>query len=319
MSTNTKDGLLRKISALLAKAESSEHEGERDVFLAKADELMMKYSVELWQLAQTQDRSDGRKPLIQDFDFQFAFESGPFPEICDDLWSLFCSVARHTNCVVVFHAQHQSGLTKQHQQYTVPIIGTDLDLGYMTFLFTHLMTELVVQLHPRVDSNLPYEENLRKFREAGWGWLEVAKVMQEAGFDLGMSISDARHKEAHAYRRYCKRMGIEQNYAHFKTYRRNFAAGWVGRVIVRLTEMRSASTASLGTGLEVAIREQLDINREFMLGEFGAPGVQRGGLVRSGRKFDAAARGAGRAAGDRANIIANPGKGITGRNKALGK
>ena len=320
VTTDKKDDLLRKISGLLAKAESSEHEGERQVFMAKADELMMKYNIELYELAASQDRTDQRTPIIHDFDYKFAFESGPFPEISDDLWSLFCAVARHTNCLIVFHRQHFSGVAKSSRQYTVPIIGTDLDLGYMTLLFTSLMTQLVETLHPSVDKNKSYEENLRTFREAGWGWLEVAAKMQEAGYDLGMSVSDARHKEAHAYRRWCKATGVEQNYAHFKTFRRNFASGFVSRVAVRLNEMRQETVTSLGTGLELALRDQSLINQDFMTAEFGSPGMSRGGsLARSSRKFDSAAYTGGRAAGSNARIVANPGKGVSGGGKHLGK
>src|SRR5439155_27209737 len=124
---------------------------------------------------------------------------------------MFVSVSRYTNCSIVYHKQHFSGEQKVYKTGTVPVIGTEADLGYMTLLFTSLMTQLIEATHPKVDTNIGYEENLRKFREAGWVWLEVAKVMQQAGYDLGMSVSDARHKEAHAYRRWVKKMGIEQN------------------------------------------------------------------------------------------------------------
>jgi len=314
-----KDDLLRQIAGLLAKAESTEFEGERDSFLAKADELMMKYSIELWELDEANKmRIDARKPVIRDFDYTWAFGSGPFPEIADALWSLFCSVAGHANCSVVFHKQHYSGETGQYKTGIVPVIGTESDLGYMTLLFSSLMTQLVDKIHPRVDKNKGYEENLRTFREAGWGWLEVAKVMQEAGYDLGMTVSDARHKEAHAYRRWCKRAGIDQNYAHFKTYRRNFGYGFVSVLDTRFREMRVTTAKSLGSGMELALRDQREINREFMYAEFPDMGGRRGSLVKDNRKYDSAAMSAGRAAGQSANITVNPSKGVKDR-KTIGK
>jgi len=315
-----KDSLLRQISGLLAKAESTEFEGERQSFMAKADELMMKYSVELWELEQAnQGRIDQRQPVIRDFDYGFAFESGPFPEIADALWSMFCGVARHANCVIVFHKQHYSGESRMAKGNVVPIIGTESDLGYFTLLFTSLMTQLVDAIHPKVDPNKGYEENLRTFREAGWGWLEVAKVMQEAGYDLGMTVSDARHKEAHAYRRWCKRVGVDQNYAHFKTYRRNFGAGFASQIDTRLREMRVKVAESVGSGMELALRDQLEINREFMFVEFPMSGSTRGGsIAKSSRKFDSAAYTGGNAAGKNANISVHPAKGVKGR-KSIGK
>lgn len=44
------DDIKAKIRALLAKAESSEHEGEASLFLAKAQELMAKHQLELFEL-----------------------------------------------------------------------------------------------------------------------------------------------------------------------------------------------------------------------------------------------------------------------------
>lgn len=44
------DSIKNKIRALLAKAESTEHEGERDLFLAKAHELLEKHQLDLFEL-----------------------------------------------------------------------------------------------------------------------------------------------------------------------------------------------------------------------------------------------------------------------------
>jgi hypothetical protein len=313
MTSSKKDDLLRKIAGLMAKAESSEFEGERQVFMAKADELMMKYSIELWELSQRESGNlSERTPIIMDFDYSWAFSSGPFPEICDALWSMFQSAAGQATCSIVFHKQHFSGETKQHKSYTIPVIGTDADLGYLSLLFTSLMTQLIEATHPKVDPNKLYEENLRTFREAGWGWLEVAKVMQDAGYDRGMTVSAARHKEAHAYRRYCKKAGIEQNYANFKTYRRNFAAGFAGRVSARLAAMRQETGEHLGTGMEIALRDQRKVNADFMFAQFPQDGRNRTSMVRDSRRFDSAAYSGGRAAGDKANISISPSKGVKG-------
>src|SRR5262245_35849203 len=316
----TKDDLLRMISGLLAKAESTEFEAERETFMRAADNMMMKYNIELWELAQSQDRTDQRKPVIQDWDYSFAFQSGPFPEICDDLWSLFCSVASHTNNLIVFHKQHYSGETKMSKGNVVPVIGTEYDLGYMQLLFSSLMTQLIETLHPKVDHSISYERNLQKFREAGWSWPEVGKVMQAGGFLADKAPKWAYDKMTRDYRAWCKRAGVPQNYNHFKTYRRNFATGFVNVVGQRFRDMRVESGKSLGSGMEIALRDQRQINREFMYAEFPQTSTGRGGgtIARSSRKYDSAAMDAGRSAGAKANITINPGKGLKDR-KAIGK
>jgi hypothetical protein len=200
----------------------------------------------------------------------------------------------------------------------VPVVGTESDLGYLSLLFSSLMTQLIDATHPKVDKGRSYEENLRAFREAGWGWLEVAAKMQEAGYDLGMTVSDARHKEAHAYRRWCKKVGVEQDYANYKTYRRNFATGFAGRIGARLADLRTASVAGNGSGggMELVLRDQAKINQEFMFAEFPMSGATRGGsIAKASRKLDNAAIAAGRNAGDRANISVNPAAGLKDRKR----
>jgi len=152
--------------------------------------------------------------------------------------------------------------------------------------------------------------------EAGWGWLEVAKVAQDAGVDTGMSVSDARHKQAHAYRRWCKRTGHPQDYANFKTYRRNFADGFAARIHGRLSEARMTTAEHVGNGMEIALRDQAKINLDFINEMFPPDGRKRtGSLAKDNRKFDSAAYNGGRAAGDRANITSNPSKGLGGRKE----
>jgi hypothetical protein len=312
MVANQKDDLLRKIAGLMAKAEATEFESERQAFMQKADELMVKHSIELWELAQAgKGKVSERQPIIKDFDYSWAFESGGFPEIHEALWSLFISTASYATCAIVYHKQHYSGEKRAYQGNIVPVIGTEADLGYMSLLFTSLMMQLVDATHPKVSNNKSYEENLRTFREAGWGWLEVAAAMQQAGYDTDKSVSDARHKQAHAYRRYCKREGIEQNYANYKTYRRNFAEGFASTVALRLQEMRAQTAKNVGSGMEIALRDQREVNRDFMMGEFPSDGRRVGGssMVKS-RKFDSSAYSGGRSAGQKANITVNPGKGM---------
>jgi hypothetical protein len=325
MTDDKRSDLLRKIQGLLAKAEATEHEGERQVFMAKADELMMKYRVELWELQQKQQgRIAEREPVVKDFDYSFAFQGGPFPEISDSLWSLFCVVASHTNCVVIFHKQHYSAERKTHASRTIPVIGTESDLGYMALLFSSLMTQLIEQVRPHYDPNKTYEENLRMFKEAGWNWLETAKAMQDAGFHTDVTTDKARHLTAHAYRRWCKRFGIDQNYSNWKTYRRNFSEGFVGRVGHRMYEMREAqkATADTGNGMDLVLRDQREINLAFMEDLFPKPesNGKKGAMVRDTRKFDSAAYYGGAAAGDKANISGSPGRGVRpGEGRSLPK
>jgi hypothetical protein len=313
--------MMRIIQGLLAKAESTTAEGERASFIAKADELMMKHRIELWELQQHQSgRISEREPVIRDFDYKFAFESGPFSEISDALWSMFLSTARYCNCSVVFHKQHYSGERKEYASYVVPVIGTESDLGWFSLLFSSLMTQLIDQIRPKYDPSKDYYQNLRTFKEAGWNWLETAAEMQRNGFHTDVTTDKARHLTAHAYRRWCKSAGVEQNYSNWKTYRRNFGSGFAATISKRLSELQYENVQAAGESMAIALRDQREINSEFMNEVF--PFVASNGkhsMVRDNRKFDSAAYGGGQSAGAKANISANPGKGVKGSGgKALG-
>ena len=315
MSTTTSNSdLLRKIQGLLAKAEATTFEHERDAFIAKADELMMKHRIELWEVQQHQSgRISEREPIIRDFDYKFAFESGGFAEIADPLWSIFLATARYCGCLVVFHKQHYSGERKEYASYTVPVIGTETDLGWFTLLFSSLMTQLVDQIRPKYDPNKGYEENLRTFKEAGWNWLEIGELMQQHGFHTDVTTDKARHLTAHAYRRWCKRTGVEQNYSNWNTYRRNFGSGFATAISSRLSDMQADTIKKDASGgMELALRDQGQINRDFMMSEFPAESSsgKRYAMVRDNRKFDTAAYTGGRSAGAKANISGSPGKGV---------
>jgi len=55
MTTQNKDTLAAKIAALLAKANSSEFEAERDAFMAKADQLMRDYQISMADVNNARD------------------------------------------------------------------------------------------------------------------------------------------------------------------------------------------------------------------------------------------------------------------------
>jgi hypothetical protein len=314
MSTPSNSDLLRRIQKLLAQAEGTPYEAERDTFFKAADNLMMKHRIELWEVQQHQTgRISEREPIIRDFDYQFAFDSGGFAEIADPLWSMFLATARFCGCLVVFHKQHYSGETRTYKSYTVPVIGTESDLGWFTLLFTSLMTQLVEQIRPKYDPDKGYEENLRTFKEAGWNWLEIAALMQQHGWHTDVTTDKARHLTAHAYRRWCKRTGVEQNYSNWNTYRRNFGAGFANSISSRLTDMQADTIKKDSTGgMEIALRDQGQINRDFMIAEFPveASSGRKYALVRDNRKFDSSAYTGGRSAGAKANISGSPGRGV---------
>jgi hypothetical protein len=149
-----------------------------------------------------------------------------------------------------------------------------------------LMTEYAIeawQMDPKPSDKLSYEENLAMLKEAGLGWPEITRLMVNAGmleykvtttkqysFNEGKEVNvelakpwmERKNyaKPAHDYRNWCKKTGTPQSYTDWRTYRRNFADGYVDAVDRRLRVMRreqrgAYDAAHEAGGMELVVRD----------------------------------------------------------------
>lgn len=296
MTEDKKAKILDKVRKLLAKAASTPYEGEAQTFREKADELMAIYAIEAWQVKE--GSPERMEPVSRGFDMEWYWSAGPIGE---QLWWLLQACAGHARCVVVYYKVGY----KQ-----VPVVGMEADLDYMDMLFTDLMIQLVSAIDPKPDPKGDYHNELRRQREAGKSWDAAAKAMLDAGFDPLPDVElfgKKRDKMIRDYRGWCKRTGVEQSYNHYKTYGRNFAAGWVLEVRSRMSEMRKRSQGEAEpTGsMALALRDYRQIVREAAEEMFPKPEQESTSLVRDNRKVDYSARGAGSTEGKKARIASN--------------
>ena len=304
--SDRKADILRKVRALLAKADSTPYDGEAQVFRQKADELMTAYAIEVWQLET--GAVDDRTPIKSLVDLDWWYKASDM--IDSQLWSLFWSVYTHNRCVIVVE---KHGVEKGR---AVPVVGLPADLDYSDMLFTSLMVDLMKQIDPYPDPNGDYHEQLRRMRDAGLNWHEVVARMQKAGFGTDETPAKAYHTMSHDYRRWCKRTGTPQNYAHWKTWRRNFSTGYVSKVADRLFEMRQRTNASAGNGMELALRDIRQVVKDAVLEMYpdlarprpAVRGRTRAVAKRNDHKVDFVARGAGQRAGENADLSGRTGK-----------
>ena len=177
--SNKKDKKLEQVRALLAKAASTEFEGEAAVFRAKADELMANYAIEQWQL-DAADEADanrkGRDPERRDVNIEWYFEP-QYRHVYADMWIMFGSVARHCRCKVVWWGGggHIDG------NRTVPVLGLPSDLDYFDLLFTHLQLQLFKQIQPSPEPGDTCIEALVRMKEAGMKWEAIGTKLIAAG------------------------------------------------------------------------------------------------------------------------------------------
>lgn len=342
--TDKKGKILERVRALIAKADSTNFPEEAASFRAKADELMTTYAIEQWQLDAIK-RGEREMPEKREVDMSW-YARNPFR---DQLWTLFYQTAQHCRCQAV-------GL--KFGGGVIPVVGMPNDLDYFDLIFTSLMLQMGKQIDPQPIPELSLEENLAALREAGLPWVDALNRLADAGF-IEKSDEYRVHdgKVAHfsrkvyettirKYRAWCKRTGHDQSYVNQKTFRRNFADGFVDEIWTRFAEMRRAQETAYDAdhkagSMNLVMRDIKQVVKEAVWDFFpdlrphpadcdcdrchrcSDPKCNRTNCriarqpVRyrsvAGPKIDYAAREAGRAAGRKADISASPHTRVGGR------
>lgn len=129
------DSMISKIQALLAKAESTAFEAERDAFLAKAEDLMTKHAVERWQLAKTGVRKE--KPVRITFTYSSNDANLPGKR------QLLVAVERAAGVMTVLAP---STKTVQNAHF----IGFESDCEFAQLLYTSLLVQCARACPPDV-------------------------------------------------------------------------------------------------------------------------------------------------------------------------
>jgi len=120
----TETDIIRKVQGLLAMAESSKFEPERESFYAKAQEMMVKHAIEEGMLAAAGKRVDVT-PVSEMFVYSADDRNRPPKR------QLFMAVAEANRCHAIFY----NG-SKRDQQ--VAIVGFKDDVDFVKLLYTSL-------------------------------------------------------------------------------------------------------------------------------------------------------------------------------------
>lgn len=221
----TDQSVLRKVKGLLDKAHSTTNEHEKEAFFAKADELMRRYTIEEFMLEQL-DESKGRTPVIRDYDIPRV--DGDF-EFNDNLARLFVTLCNHTGIKIVYRAR------------PTKIVGWQQDLDFLDILFTSLYTDLMANMKPRWDPDLPEGENLHNFKQAGFKWEDIwyekCKVTGES------EPWQRKHgvRWTNVYKKWADRTGTDRQMSSgLRYFRIDFGYGYVQEVADRLRRIREA-------------------------------------------------------------------------------
>jgi hypothetical protein len=234
--------MLRKVRALLDKADSTPFEAEADAFRAKADELMLKYAIESYELEQSRPATERRaEPVLRRF-----FICRADNPVKDEIITLFSAVADHTRCKGVLHgARLGSG------EVEGTVVGFPADTEYCEMLFTSLWLQMSRGLEPQPNQDLSYDDNVVMLLQSGLDRGTVARLM---GHEPGPEKKRAMAKMSKIWKEWCDRNGEFQTRPNNLTYARNFANGYVGAVWDRLIELKKRQGEELkGSGKDLVL------------------------------------------------------------------
>ena len=259
-----REGIMRKVRALLDQAASTTFDAERDTFLAKADEMMTTYVIESWELEMAKPANQREKPILR----EFVYGQSADWDLDRHLVMIFGSLARRCRVKMGEYGWHKAKL-----------VGYESDLDWLEMLFTNIKLHLVTNMIPHVDPNLTYLENLAVLKEVGFKWQKIWEMLvpvypkhfqKWAKSDTdGAWVSDilaggmrfpyaiarpAGVRFTKEYTTFCQDNKRERIYSSPEAYRRNFLEGYATRIIDRLHEVSPATTQ--GAALVLANREE---------------------------------------------------------------
>ena len=133
----TNDDLIRKIQGLLAKAEGTDNQHEAEAFFAKANELMLKYSVSVAQL-RSEARDQNERPVRIDFDYSASKNLEMGKERMMHVAAKACGVLMLLHSRPIYAAVKRTGNATVR---TCILVGFKEDIEMAKSLFISLMVQ----------------------------------------------------------------------------------------------------------------------------------------------------------------------------------
>ena len=320
-----KDPMIRKIQALLDKADSSEFGPERDAFREKADQLIVKYAIESYEMDEARAAKGEvrlQTPIQQDL---------LIPTMKGDGLSANWKLVQNIACAVGCRLIYRGFATDDNNVicYKLTIIGFATDVHYVELLYFSLRLQMLTMLFPKPDPSQSFDQNVYTLHEAGLKWENIKDLMNHCRAEMGASVKgkpiwreiawdDKNHDGGSlrsAAKRWAKATGdTYHSVANSENYRISFADAFVERIYRRLTATRQDSGKEL-----VLARRQEDVTEmwESLLPkpteeELANQARRRVAKVKT-RAYDYEAARRGRDAADRA-VISRPGSGVHGNS-----
>lgn len=243
----TEEKILDRVRKLLDKANGEGvTEQERQLFLDKADELMIKHAIDEALLMASASKEERRKPVEERF--HAADENAPHWE---KMRTVMRYIARLYRVRTAFYGM--SG--------DVHLVGFYEDVEYVKMKFLNVYLHFSKTIDPKWDTTLTPEHNVYNFKVAGRQWQDIQYAAAMNGVDKPF------HWFKPAYQRHCRHIG-EQPTRHTQrnfAYRESFAEAFRTRLCQRIDELMEDRDKQVSeAGALVAVKDLgLDVDELY--------------------------------------------------------
>lgn len=234
--------VLRKVQALIAKADGTDNEHEADAFRTKADALMFKYRIEESTLPTPEQRAS-LKPIYRLMNLCSLTSKNDRVYYTLAYWSL-----KHVDAMFV---QGPYVDVDGERMMTLDVCGYESDLAYAELLFTSFSLAFGARMEVKVDKSLTDQENAYRLRMAGNDGGGVSEMLWGINDKAGRSkarrmfVAEALNRREDP----TSMLGLGNN---MDTFRESYKEGFAERARQRLRMMR---TDTSGVGLVLASRK----------------------------------------------------------------
>jgi hypothetical protein len=269
---------LRQVQALLDKADDpASTPAEADALRQKADDLMLAYAIEQYEIDRRKDKNAREQPTKRMI--HLVDNSSVVAQAVKDLgWY----IADHCRLRAVYH-----NYNSKQGECNLTMYGFPSDIDYAEMLFTSLRVQMSAGLEPTPDPNATFVENLVLLKEAGVKWTRIAEILEP-------NVPWVRNRGVQytaMYTKFCKDNNRVRMYTSPLTFQRNYAQAFVERVNERLVEIKMHQKQQTSMpGVALVLRDRQSEVDAFFSQNTGKLGIAKRS---ADGKFDAFARGRG--------------------------